>query len=128
MEEKSIVLREKLNATIQALRGDPQLRIMRGKALLDSGDKRITFVENEPRGPRSVEIGRTGHSRYVRRPDGHYTITFRVDARTKYLTETLVAEVREVCKSIAEDRMQEEKRMRNQATATDDEEEKTCER
>jgi hypothetical protein len=105
MEEKSIILREKLNATIQALRGDPQLRVMRGKALLDSGDKRMTFVENAPRGARSVEVGRTLHSRFVRRPDGLYTITVRVNGDTKYLTETLVSEIREVSKVIAEDRL-----------------------
>lgn len=85
------------------------MRVMRGKALLDSGDKRLTFIENTSRGPRSVEVGRTLHSRYVRRPDGLYTITLRVNADTKYLTETLVSEIREVSKVIAEDRTVQKK-------------------
>lgn len=81
----------------------PNMRIMRGKALLDTAAKDFKFVENTPRGPRSIEIGRTSHSRFVRRPDGLYTITFRVDARMKYLSESLCAEVRELCKIITED-------------------------
>lgn len=108
-EKKSFIIREKLQSTIQANQGDPQMRVMRGKALLDSGDKRLTFIENTLRGPRSVEVGRTLHSRYVRRPDGLYTITLRVNADTKYLTETLVSEIREVSKVIAEDRTTQKK-------------------
>ena len=48
---------------------EPNMRVMRGKALLDDEASDFKFVENEPRGPRSVEVGRTAHSRFVRRPD-----------------------------------------------------------
>lgn len=96
---------------------DPNMRVMRGKALLDDEAMDFKFVENAPRGPRSVEVGRTVHSRFVRRPDGLYTVTFRCDASTKYLRETLTAEVAEIVKMITADkkaqengRKQEEKR------------------
>lgn len=78
----------------------PNMRVMRGKALFDDEASDFKFVENEPRGPRSQEVGRTNHSRFVRRPDGNYTITLRCNGNEKYLQETLVAEVREIVKSI----------------------------
>ena len=102
---------------------EPNMRVMRGKALLDDEASDFKFVENEPRGPRSVEVGRTVHSRFVRRPDGMYTITFRCDAATKYLRETLTAEVAEIVKLITADkkaweygRKQEEKRSSKEST------------
>lgn len=82
---------------------NPNMRVMRGKALLDAAVSDFKFVENEPRGPRSVEVGRTLHSRFVRRPDEGYTITFRVVAGTKFLREILTAEVAEVVKLIEAD-------------------------
>ena len=85
-------------------RTNPNMRVMSGKALLDDEASDFKFVENEPRGPRSVEVGRTVHSRFVRRPDGMYTITFRCDAATKYLRETLTAEVAEIVKMITADK------------------------
>lgn len=85
-------------------RTNPNMRVMSGKALLDDEASDFKFVENEPRGPRSVEVGRTVHSRFVRRPDGMYTITFRCDAATKYLRETLTAEVAEIVRLITADK------------------------
>lgn len=87
---------------IQAQR-QPNMRVMRGKALLDAAVADFKFVENEPRGPRSVEIGRTAHSRFVRRPDEGYTVTFRITAGGKFLRETLTAEVVEVVKLVEAD-------------------------
>ena len=82
----------------------PNMRLMHGKALLDEVAHDFKFVENTPRGPRSVEVGRTVHSRFVRRPDGLYTVTFRCDASTKYLREALTAEVAEIVKLITNDK------------------------
>lgn len=82
----------------------PAGRILRGKALYNDQESEMTFVENAPRGPRSVEVGRTAHSRFVRRPDGLYTITFRVDAGMPYLRQVLVAEVNELAKLLLDDR------------------------
>lgn len=95
--------REKLDVSMHT-QSAPNMRVMRGKALLDDEAKDFKFVENSPRGPRSVEIGRTVHSRFVRRPDGLYTVTFRCDASTKYLRETLTAEVAEIVRLITADK------------------------
>lgn len=78
-------------------------RILRGRALLNPVESEFTFVENLPRGPRSQEVCRTGHSRIVRRPDGLYTLTFRFDITEKYIRPALVAELNEVFKSARED-------------------------
>lgn len=82
----------------------PHMRVMRGKALYDAQEKDITFIENEPRGPRSVEVGRSAHGRLVRRPDGMYTYTLRIDPSLKYLRETMVAEVGNIIKMVDADR------------------------
>lgn len=82
----------------------PGGRVLRGKALYNDQDSELTFVENAPRGKRSVEIGRTMHGRFVRRPDGLYTLTFRVDADMRYLRAVLVAEAGEAAAAVAFDR------------------------
>lgn len=79
-------------------------RILRGKALYNDCENEMTFVENTPRGVRSVEVGRTVHGRCVRRPDGLYTFTLRIDADMKYLRANLVAEAGEVATLIERDR------------------------
>ena len=76
------------------------MRVMAGKALLDEESSDMKFVENPPRGPRSIEVGRTAHSRYICRPDGLYTITLRIDASSRYLRETLTSEIAEISKNI----------------------------
>lgn len=83
---------------------EPNMAILRGKGLLNQQEHRFTFVQNAPRGPRSVEVGRTRHCRFVRRPDGLYTATFRFDAGEKYVLSALLAEVRSVTKQAQEDR------------------------
>lgn len=93
------------NATVTAQMNEPAVvKFMRGKALIDVDRREMTFVENAPRVNRSVEVGRTMHSRFVRRPDNLYTITFRISGEEKYLSEGLVAEIREISKAIATDR------------------------
>lgn len=86
------------------LKEDASGEVLRGKALYNGHEKEMTFVENMPRGPRSKEIGRTAHSRMVRRPDGMYTVTFRVDAGTKYLRQQMIVEVSDLVKMIEADR------------------------
>ena len=75
-------------------------RLLAGKALLNTDKGEFLFSQNPPRGPRSVEIGRTAHSRFVRRPDGLYTVTFRIDASERNYREQLLAEVRELSKAL----------------------------
>lgn len=77
--------------------------VLAGRQFIDADDGRCTFVQNAPRGPRSVEIGRTPHCRIVRRPDGGYTTTLRVTQYIKYLKETLLAEIRDVADCINRD-------------------------
>ena len=101
MERKN-EYRGAVSLAVQAQK-NPNMRVMRGKALLDVTAEDFKFVENEPRGPRSVEIGRTAHSRFVRRADEGYTITFRVTAGDKFLRESLTAEVAEVVKLVEAD-------------------------
>lgn len=78
-------------------------KLLRGRCLLNQKKGELSFVQNEPRGPRSVEIGRTLHSRMVRRPDGEYTITFRTAATERHLKEQMISEVRDVVKAIVGD-------------------------
>lgn len=91
--------RGQLNVAVQGQKS-PNMRVMNGKALLDVGGNDFKFVENAPRGPRSVEVGRTMHSRFVRRPDGLYTVTLRLAAGTKYLREAITAEIADIIKAI----------------------------
>lgn len=81
----------------------PDYKLLRGRALLNRTKSELTFVQNTPRGPRSVEIGRTVHARFVRRPDGDYTITFRVAALEKHLREQMIAEVRDIVTAVIVD-------------------------
>ena len=77
------------------------MTVLRGKAILNEEESRLMFVQNPPRGPRSLEVSRTAHSRLVRRvSDGNYTLTFRFTGSEKYLMSSLIAEIREVCKTV----------------------------
>ena len=78
-------------------------QLMRGRFFLNCEKGEAIFKQNLPRGLRSVEIGRTRHSRYVRRPDGDYTVTFRCRAGEKDLVKILSAEIREIAKKIESD-------------------------
>lgn len=78
--------------------------LLRGKALLNESESRLMFVQNPPRGARSVEVGRSMHSRIVRRPDGMYTLTFRFSADEKFVKESLIGEIREVVTLAKKDR------------------------
>lgn len=80
------------------------MSVIRGKGLLNVQESRFTFVQNEPRGPRSVEVGRTAHCRFVRRPDGLYTATLRFNAGEKNLLPALIAEVRTITKQAQADK------------------------
>lgn len=82
---------------------NPDMHVLNGKGLLNQHESRFTFIQNEPRGPRSVEVGRTKHCRIVRRPDGKYTATLRFGAGEQQLLAALLAEIRRVTKMAQED-------------------------
>lgn len=82
---------------------DNDMKILKGRALMNSREKRVTFVQNAPRGARSVEVARGEHSRMVRRPDGNYTLTFRFNAEEELLRAAMIAEVRNMVNFAAAD-------------------------
>ena len=92
-----------MSVVMQTIEEKPELSFVRGKACLDKADKRMTFVENAPRGARSVEVARQPHSRVVRRPDGLYTLTLRFGAGERYLKSVLQSEVRNIVDAVALD-------------------------
>lgn len=114
---------ERMTLDVFTLLDDVDGRLFRGRALIDSAECRCTMVQNEPRGPRSKEIGRTMHARVVRRPDGGYTATFRCQPGEKYRSEMLMNEAREVGKIMSNDEKVEAARLVD-ATSSDGEKEK----
>lgn len=77
--------------------------LLRGRALLNPEKAEMLFSENPPRGKRSVEVGRSAHSRYVRRPDGDYTVTIRFHPSEKMIREQLISEVRDIVTMVGKD-------------------------
>lgn len=80
----------------------PTKKLLRGRALLNDEKREMTFVQNTPRGPRSVEVGRTLHSRYVCRPDGEYTVTVHFAANEFNIREQLLSETRTMVTAVQE--------------------------
>lgn len=79
-------------------------RFMCGKMFLNSEKGEVMFTQTQRKSVRSKEIGRTLHSRNIRRPDGTYQVTFRCNGNEKNLKNLLMAEVREIAIMIEEDR------------------------
>lgn len=104
----------KMSVDMFTLDEKPEMKLLRGRALLNPEKSELAFVQNTPRGARSVEVGRTLHSRYVRRPDGGYTATFRFDGDERNLREKLLSEVREMVTMVGED-MKRQKVQRKKA-------------
>ena len=52
--------------------------------------------QNRPRGPRSIEMMRTPHSRLVRRPDGDFTLTFHFSKEEYAVGPQLLEELQKV--------------------------------
>ena len=92
-----------MSVDLYTLDEKPEMQLLRGRALLNPDKKEFAFVQNTPRGPRSVEVGRTLHARYVRRPDGGYTATVRFEGDESQLREKLLSEVREMVTMVGED-------------------------
>ena len=88
---------------------DNNLKVLHGRAVVDVSDWKMLFLQNRPRGPRSVEVWRTPHSRSVHRPDGRYTLTFRFTPDEPHLHKTLVSEMRQALNSIIPNRQKNRK-------------------
>lgn len=93
--------------TVKAFLNDTQKRVRSGRIIINAVECETMFSENEPRGPRSVEVTREKHCRCVRRPDGNYTLTFRFNPTEKFVTEALVAEIRSVVNVTKKDKEQQ---------------------
>lgn len=90
-------------------------QIVGGKLLLWSDHKEVTFVQNAPRGARSVEIGRTAHARLVRLTNGHYSVRLRFSADERQVNYQLIAEIREINKMAAADREKQNEKEKKEA-------------
>lgn len=90
-------------------------QIVGGKLLLWSDQKEVTFVQNAPRGARSVEIGRTAHARLVRLTNGHYSVRLRFSADERQVNYQLIAEMREINKMAAEDKQKQNEKQKKEA-------------
>lgn len=95
MEQKIFVYSKLTDMSVEMQsQQEKNMCVLRGRVLLNEIESRLLFIQNSPRGKRSVEVDRGDHCRMVRRPDGCYTLTLRFNAEEKYVRETLIAEVR----------------------------------
>ena len=78
-------------------------KIVGGKLLHWAANHEITFIENPPRGPRSIEVGRTAHARLVRLQDGSYSMRVKFITQEKSVGYRLIAELRELTAKATED-------------------------
>ena len=93
---------ENMSIDMYTLDEEPKNKLLRGRALLNDEKREMTFVQNTPRGPRSTEVGRTLHSRFVCRPDGEYTVTVHFAADEGNIREQLLSETRTIVSAVQE--------------------------
>ena len=79
---------------------DYNLQVLRGKMVVNEEDHSLMFEQNAPRGPRSVEVMRTPHSRLVRRPDGRFTLSFRFSKEELEIGPQLIREMKAVVETL----------------------------
>lgn len=72
-------------------------RTLHGRITINKEEHHALFVQDKPRGQRSIEVMRTAHSRLVQRPDGNYTLTFRFSMLEENWNVKLVDEMKELC-------------------------------
>lgn len=97
-------------------------QIVGGKLLLWQDSKEVTFVQNAPRGARSVEIHRTAHARLVRLVDGRYSVRVRFSALERQVGFQLIAEMREINKAASEDEAKQRRQQEGGVKDTKDKE------
>ena len=71
-------------------------KVLNGKLFVNKQKHQIAFNQNRPRGPRSIEVMRTMHSRLVRRPDGDYTLTFHFSSEEYAVGPQMLEELQKV--------------------------------
>lgn len=103
MEESNFVYSKMTDMSVEMKSQERRDMVtLHGKALLNEEENRFIFLQNPPRGARSVEVARTAHARMVRTPRGTYTLTFRFDGRERWLRESLIAEINDVFRNTIE--------------------------
>lgn len=81
---------------------DETLKSRRGKAFVNVVDKELTFIQDQPRGERSTEVGRSFHGRMRRKPNGRYGLNFTFAIDEKFIKENLLVELRNLIKAETE--------------------------
>lgn len=107
------IIPEKLQnyeVTLHKRQEDVDKQIVGGKLLLWKASKELTFVQNAPRGARSVEIHRTAHARLVRLTNGNYSVRLRFAASERQVGYQLIAEIREINKMAQEDETKQQQK------------------
>ncbi|MBO4751122.1 MAG: hypothetical protein J5526_00020 [Bacteroidales bacterium] len=97
MKKNGYNYRKLTNMTVgMKVQDNYDMMTLRGRVIINETESSVLFVQNPPRGPQSVEVLRTPHSRLVRRPDGKYTLTFRYSADEPRVLAKLVMEMRNI--------------------------------
>lgn len=78
---------------------DETFKTRRGKALVNVVDKELTFIQDQPRGDRSTEVGRSLHGRMRKKPNGKYGLNFTFSIDEKFVKENLIVELRNLLKA-----------------------------
>lgn len=78
---------------------DETLKSRRGKAFVNVVDKELTFIQDQPRGARATEVGRSLHGRMRKKPDGRYGLNFTFAMDEKFIKENLLVELRNLIRA-----------------------------
>ena len=99
---KTQMLHIRKNGVWTAQITDDNLSSKRGKAFVNVKDKELVFIQDEPRGERSHEVGRSLHGRMRLKPDGKYGLNFTFAMDEKSIKESLLIELRNLIKAEVE--------------------------
>ena len=79
---------------------DYNLQVLRGKVIVNEEDHSLSFEQNAPRGPRSVEVMCTPHSRLVRQPNGTLSLRFRFSDQEPSIGSQLLCELKAILSTL----------------------------
>lgn len=75
---------------------DYNLQVLRGKVIVNEEDHSLSFEQNAPRGPQSVEVMCTPHARLVRQPNGRMSLRFRFSDKEPGIGLQLLRELKAI--------------------------------
>ena len=79
---------------------DYNLKVLRGKVMVNEEDHSLSFEQNAPRGPRSVEVMCTPHARLVRQPNGRMSLRFRFSDKEPGIGLQLLRELKAILSTL----------------------------